>query len=158
MYELRSAKRGIQEQMYHYREYAVRLIQSFSRFLNGSAAKALFRAGQIQRAERMAWNFIQAADPAQTLHDMQCMWYAIECGSAHLQAQDYGRVSISKPKTFPSWIHTAFCQSNPVQLFMLLLFACLGRLCSYDISFLQSSWPISHLVSQIATSNVMTFP
>ncbi len=67
----------------------------FCRFLNGVASKALFRAGQVERAERMAWLFIQAADPAQTLNDMQCMWYQIECGTAHLQSQDYGRVCCS---------------------------------------------------------------
>lgn len=67
----------------------------------------MFRAGQIEQAETMAWKFINAADPAQTLHDMQCMWYQIECGAAHLQKKNFGRVSLASLslRSFKSLLH-----------------------------------------------------
>ena len=40
--------------------------------------------------------FTKDGDQANNLHDMQCMWYELECGQAHLQRQHYGKVSCTK--------------------------------------------------------------
>ena len=63
------------------------------RYLNCQAAKWQFRAGQIEQAEKTAAMFTKDGDHANNLHDMQCMWYELECGQAHLQRQNYGKVS-----------------------------------------------------------------
>ncbi|KAL3138957.1 hypothetical protein ABBQ32_005768 [Trebouxia sp. C0010 RCD-2024] len=61
------------------------------RFVNCQAAKWQFRAGQIEQAERTAAMFTKDGDQANNLHDMQCMWYEIECGRAHLQRHNLGK-------------------------------------------------------------------
>ena len=38
--------------------------------------------------------FTKDGDQANNLHDMQCMWYEIECGRAHLRRQNYGKVGL----------------------------------------------------------------
>ena len=63
------------------------------RFLNSRAAKAMFRANQIDGAERTAALFTKEGDQANNLHEMQCMWYEIEGGEAHLRQRQYGKVS-----------------------------------------------------------------
>lgn len=64
------------------------------RFVNCQAAKWQFRAGQIEQAERTAAMFTKDGDQANNLHDMQCMWYEIECGRAHLQRHNLGKVDL----------------------------------------------------------------
>ena len=64
------------------------------RYLNSMAAKALFRAGHVDRAEKMAALFTKDSDQPNLLYEMQCMWYEIECGSAYAQRRDYGRVRL----------------------------------------------------------------
>eukprot|EP00884_Botryococcus_braunii_P006971 jgi/Botrbrau1/16275/Bobra.0066s0056.1 len=54
------------------------------------AAKALFRAGDIEAAEKMAALFTRDGDQANNLNDMQCMWYEMEAGNAHLRRRAYG--------------------------------------------------------------------
>ena len=58
------------------------------------AAKALFRAGHVDRAEKMAALFTKDSDQPNLLYEMQCMWYEIECGSAYARRRDYGRVRL----------------------------------------------------------------
>lgn len=70
------------------------------RFLNSRAAKAMFRADQMDLAERTAALFTKEGDQANNLHEMQCMWYEIEGGEAHLRQQQYGKVS----QRLPSWL------------------------------------------------------
>ena len=62
------------------------------RYLNSTAAKYLFRADKMADAQRMAALFTKDGDQASNLHDMQCTWYEIECGSAHLRLQEHGQV------------------------------------------------------------------
>ena len=62
------------------------------RFVNCQAAKWQFRAGQIEQAEKTAAMFTKDGDQANNLNDMQCMWYEIECGRAHLQRHNLGKV------------------------------------------------------------------
>ena len=62
------------------------------RYLNSMAVKWLFRAGEIQRAESTAALFTKDGEQVNNLFDMQCMWYEIECGMAHLRKKEYGKV------------------------------------------------------------------
>ncbi|CAL8463644.1 g3178 [Coccomyxa elongata] len=61
------------------------------RYLNSSAAKALFRAGRIEDAEAMAAKFTKHGDQLNGLTEMQCMWYEIECGNAYMRRREYGK-------------------------------------------------------------------
>ena len=62
------------------------------RYLNSSAAKALFRQGRIEDAEAMAAKFTKHGDQLNGLTEMQCMWYEIECGNAYIRRREYGKV------------------------------------------------------------------
>jgi len=62
------------------------------RYVNSSAAKALFRAGRIEEAEAMAAKFTKHGEQLNGLTEMQCMWYEIECGHAYLRRREYGKV------------------------------------------------------------------
>lgn len=68
---------------------------SNSRYLNSMAAKALFRAGHVAAAEKMAARFTKDSEQPNLLYEMQCTWYEIECGHACLRRHDYGRVCAS---------------------------------------------------------------
>jgi hypothetical protein len=70
------------------------------RFVNSQASKWQFRAGQIEQAEKTAAMFTKDGDQANNLHDMQCMWYEIECGRAHLRRQNYGKVGLPNTVSF----------------------------------------------------------
>ena len=75
------------------------------RYLNSMAAKALFRAGHVDRAEKMAALFTKDSDQPNLLYEMQCMWYEIECGSAYARRRDYGRVRPSFVGIAASSVH-----------------------------------------------------
>lgn len=62
------------------------------RYLNSSAAKALFRQGRIEDAEAMAAKFTKHGDQLNGLTEMQCMWYEIDCGNAYIRRREYGKV------------------------------------------------------------------
>ncbi|KAK9808522.1 hypothetical protein WJX73_004343 [Symbiochloris irregularis] len=61
------------------------------RYLNSTAAKYLFRADRVSEATRMAARFTKDGEQANNLYDMQCTWYEIECGSAHLRLHELGQ-------------------------------------------------------------------
>lgn len=62
------------------------------RYLNCIAVRRLFRAGDIDGAERTATLFTKDGDQINNLHDMQCIWYEIESGNAHFRKGQMGRV------------------------------------------------------------------
>ena len=78
------------------------------RFVNCQASKWQFRAGQIEQAEKTAM-FTKDGDQANNLHDMQCMWYEIECGQAHLHLQNYGKVCHHKHIVSDSLFCNIYC-------------------------------------------------
>lgn len=41
----------------------------------------------------MAARFTKDGEQASNLYDMQCTWYEIECGTAHLRRHELGQVS-----------------------------------------------------------------
>lgn len=66
-----------------------------ARYLNSTAAKYLFRADRVAEATKMAARFTKDGEQANNLYDMQCTWYEIECGSAHLRLHELGQVGAS---------------------------------------------------------------
>lgn len=65
------------------------------RFLNSTAAKWKFRAGDVEGAEATAALFTKDGDQVNNLFDMQCTWYEIECGRAWLRRGEHGKVMTS---------------------------------------------------------------
>jgi len=70
---------------------AARKMDLADRYLNSTCAKALFRAGQIEAAEKTAALFTKDNDQVNSLFDMQCMWYEVECARAHVKAKSHGK-------------------------------------------------------------------
>lgn len=64
------------------------------RYLNCISVRRLFRAGDIDGAERTATLFTRDGDQINNLFDMQCVWYEIEAGNAHFRKGHMGRVCI----------------------------------------------------------------
>jgi N-alpha-acetyltransferase 15/16, NatA auxiliary subunit len=67
---------------------------SAPRFLNSTAAKWKFRAGDVEGAEATAALFTKDGDQVNNLYDMQCTWYEIESGRAWLRKSQYGKVTV----------------------------------------------------------------
>ncbi len=62
-----------------------------SRYLNCIAAKRAFQAGDVRRGNELAALFTKEGESApDALHDMQCMWYEVACGRAHLRQGKHG--------------------------------------------------------------------
>lgn len=81
------------------------------RFLNSTAAKAQFRAGNVQEAERLAVMFTKDGNQIDSLHEMQCMWYETEAGRAWLHRKDYGQALknlMSVKKHFTDFVEDQF--------------------------------------------------
>ncbi len=77
------------------------------RFLNSTAAKWKFRAGDVEGAEATAALFTKDGDQVNNLFDMQCTWYEIECGRAWLRRSEYGKVRV-----FLSLFSRRFCHAS----------------------------------------------
>lgn len=63
----------------------------------------MFRAGRIEDAEKTASLFTKDGDKDQltTLVEMQCMWYEVEGGRAHILRKDYGKVDTHNLNVYP---------------------------------------------------------
>jgi peptide alpha-N-acetyltransferase len=70
---------------------AARAMDLADRYLNGAAAKALFRAGRAAEGEAVVALFTREGDPVGALYEMQATWYEVASGRAYLAAGDRGR-------------------------------------------------------------------
>merc|ERR1712216_49963 len=61
------------------------------RYLNTRRTVYLLRDGQIEQAEKTVVLFTKEGDQVNNLHEMQCMWWEIECGNAFLKQKKYGK-------------------------------------------------------------------
>lgn len=68
-----------------------RTLDASDRYLNCVATKALFKAGQVEEAERVVSLFTRDGEQANNLYDMQATWYEISAGRAYLARGEYGR-------------------------------------------------------------------
>ncbi|KAL4856126.1 N-terminal acetyltransferase A complex auxiliary subunit [Chlorella vulgaris] len=61
------------------------------RYLNCTAAKAMFKAGHAELGESTAALFTRDGEQANSLFDMQAMWYEVASGRAYLAQRQYGK-------------------------------------------------------------------
>ena len=59
------------------------------RYLNTKSTRYLIRADKLDEAAKVIALFTKPGD--QNLHEMQCMWYEIECANSHARRGDHGR-------------------------------------------------------------------
>ncbi|MDR3547596.1 MAG: hypothetical protein P4M11_04870 [Candidatus Pacebacteria bacterium] len=59
-----------------------RILDQADRYLNARCSKYLIRAGKTEEAERMMALFAKEVNGELNVHDMQCMWYELEMGTA----------------------------------------------------------------------------
>ncbi|KAI9183947.1 hypothetical protein H9P43_002999 [Blastocladiella emersonii ATCC 22665] len=71
---------------------AARKVDLKDRYLNTKCTKYLIRNGEIEQAEATIRLFARPdiANPIADLVDMQCQWFAFECGHAHAAAGRHG--------------------------------------------------------------------
>ena len=58
-------------------------------YLNTKSTRYLIRADKLDEAAKVIALFTKPGD--QNLHEMQCMWYEIECANSHARRGDHGR-------------------------------------------------------------------
>ena len=55
-------------------------LDTADRYINSKTAKYLLRAGKIAEAEAMCSKFTrEGTNATESLNEMQCMWYELEC-------------------------------------------------------------------------------
>ncbi|EEY61945.1 N-terminal acetyltransferase A complex subunit nat1-like protein [Phytophthora infestans T30-4] len=61
------------------------------RYINNKATEYLLHADRVEEADATIALFTRhEGDPQQSLYEMQCMWYEIECGKSQLRQKKYG--------------------------------------------------------------------
>jgi len=66
-------------------------LDTADRYINSKCAKYKLRASMISEAEQMCAKFTREGISAtENLHEMQCMWFQIECASAYQRMGKYG--------------------------------------------------------------------
>jgi len=61
------------------------------RYLNTRSTVYLLRNGEMEKAEKTVVLFTKEGDQVSNLNEMQCMWWAIECGKAYMKKKQYGQ-------------------------------------------------------------------
>ena len=66
-----------------------RAVPTLRSYLNTKSTRYLIRADKLDEAAKVIALFTKPGD--QNLHEMQCMWYEIECANSHARRGDHGR-------------------------------------------------------------------
>ena len=80
-----------------------RLLDQADRYLNARCSKYLIRDGKLEEAEKMMALFARETHGELNVHEMQCMWYELEMGAAHLRAG-----SLAKALKMYKYVETHF--------------------------------------------------
>ncbi|KAL3095428.1 hypothetical protein niasHS_007527 [Heterodera schachtii] len=66
-------------------------LDTADRYVNSKCAKYLLRAGHVQQAEEMCAKFTrEGTNVVESLTEMQCMWFELECARAFANLRQYG--------------------------------------------------------------------
>lgn len=66
-------------------------LDTADRYINSKCAKYLLRANKIEEAESMCAKFTrEGVNASDSLNEMQCMWYELECAKAYYRLGQYG--------------------------------------------------------------------
>lgn len=66
-------------------------LDTADRYVNSKCTKYMLRAGLLKEAEEMCSKFTREGVSAMdNLHEMQCMWFELECASHYRKQQQYG--------------------------------------------------------------------
>ncbi|KAH7731728.1 N-alpha-acetyltransferase 15NatA auxiliary subunit isoform 2 [Aphelenchoides avenae] len=66
-------------------------LDTADRYINSKCAKYMLRAGQVQEAEQMCAKFTrEGSNATDSLNEMQCMWYELECAYAYVGMGEFG--------------------------------------------------------------------
>jgi len=60
------------------------------RYLNTISTAYFLKDNQVENAEKTVVLFTKEGDQVSNLHEMQCMWWEIDCGNAHLRQKQFG--------------------------------------------------------------------
>lgn len=65
-------------------------LDTADRYINSKCAKYLLRAGMVEEAEVMCAKFTrEGVSASESLNEMQCMWYELECARAYYALGKY---------------------------------------------------------------------